>query len=1017
MTKELKVNYENKHGLIVDKNGKIIAVSNDIKKLFPGLSPQNNFLQYWKDVQSVDKEYKFRIIEKFEECRRNNAPAAFDLPLTINDNRLTYTLVYTPLKSENNIYFYIDFILSGKSKTEETDTYKIRIALNQIEDLIEDEEILKVIDRVKNSYPFTFIEKVKFQKEINGLKNFFWIKDRDDKIVVANEAYASWLGTTPSKLENKSESDYLPKYLVNLYSRLNEYIKNTSNIIAVSGLKSAGDTKNFSIYLLPVCDLENNVIALIGFSYVETDKEIVRSLTRHIPLPACVVGENLELTEYNELFESVFGLSGKKSKLHEVFGRDAVNKISSFLKENKKYEDKLFDIETADKKLYSFTALKEVDRVILSGYHVEKQTDENASLDIEDYLKIVPDAAYVYDLENLKFLAVTDEALKLYGYSKEKFLELDLTDLYAPEDVQALIQSDDKSLRGKPLKHKRSDGKDIYVTIKSVEISYKGKKAHLNLVREVSFELKTRRENQLYRHVFENTGDLVIVTDKDGFIVSINDSVTRQLGFSQRELEGRPIISIVSDEDRAVVNKNVLHAESNNTIKLNVSVKKSEGELTEAEIAASKIKDYEGKVEQVVFLIRLQPEEKRNLTAEVANETSNIDAAFLSNLFHELLTPLNVIMGFTQDLWENIENPNDEQKESVEIIKENQRTLLQIMDNAVEYAAFLRKNIKYKIENVRLTDLLPELEEVITKTAKQHGKTVKEGKISSSLEFETDKQKFLSLLGMLINFAVTITKEKELKLSAKKEDDDNLIILIDDLKEGASPYLLKGMHDILTDDENLNRRNYGFSRFSMKLAKKLMEILGISFKTLGDKDKKRVGIVVPFKFTPFEGGEIEIEESPRPVEEKFERPAEKPISNVVEKQATNMLKKLDLASMTCLYLEDQVDSQILFKSQMKDLKTIEVAPSLEAAIPLLKTRRFDFLIVDINLQGEYNGLDVLRIVRKMPGYKEIPIIASTAYMQPGARENFIAAGFTDFISKPLLRDKVIEILTRIYSAS
>jgi CheY-like chemotaxis protein len=178
-----------------------------------------------------------------------------------------------------------------------------------------------------------------------------------------------------------------------------------------------------------------------------------------------------------------------------------------------------------------------------------------------------------------------------------------------------------------------------------------------------------------------------------------------------------------------------------------------------------------------------------------------------------------------------------------------------------------------------------------------------------------------------------------------------------------------------------------------------------------------VGIVVPFKFTPFEGGEIEIEESPRPVEEKFERPAEKPISNVVEKQATNMLKKLDLASMTCLYLEDQVDSQILFKSQMKDLKTIEVAPSLEAAIPLLKTRRFDFLIVDINLQGEYNGLDVLRIVRKMPGYKEIPIIASTAYMQPGARENFIAAGFTDFISKPLLRDKVIEILTRIYSAS
>ncbi|MGK9367279.1 PAS domain S-box protein [Melioribacter sp. Ez-97] len=1011
------MNHENKHGLIVDRNGKIIAVSDEIKKLFPELVPQNNFLQYWKDVRSVDKEGKFRIIEKFEECRRNNVPVAFELPLTINDARLNYTLIYTPLRSENNIYIYIDFIQPGKSKTEESETYKIRIALNQIEDLIEDDEVLKEIERVKNSYPFTFIEKVKFQKEINALKNFFWIKDRDDKIVIANEAYASWLGTTPSKLENKSESDFLPKYLVNLYSRINDYIKNTSNIITISGLKSAGDSKDFSIYLVPVCDLENNVIALIGFSYVETEKKAIRSLTAHIPLPACVINGNLAFTEYNDKFESAFGLSGKKSNPVELFGREAANKIASFLKESKKREDNLFEIETPDNKLYSFSAAKEGGNLILAGYHLPRATKEPAALDIEEYLKIVPDAAYVYDLENLKFLAVTEEALKLYGYSKEKFLELDLTDLYAPEDVQALIQSEDKSLRGKPLKHKRSDGKDIYVTIKSIEISYKGKKAHLNLVREVSSELKTRRENQLYKHVFENTGDLVIVTDKDGFIISINDSVTRQLGFSQRELEGRPIISIVSDDDRAVVNKNVLHAESNSTVKLSVSVKKSEGDLAKAELAAATVKDYEGKVEQVVFLIRLQPEERRDLSTEVTSETSNIDAAFLSNLFHELLTPLNVIMGFTQDLWENIENPNDEQKESVEIIKENQRTLLQIMDNAVEYAAFLRKNIKYKIENVKLTDLLPELEDAISKTAKQHAKSVKEGKISSSIEFETDKQKFLSLLGMLINFAVTITKEKELKLSARKEDDENFVVFIDDLKEGASPYLLKGMHEILTDDENLSRRNYGFSRFSMKLAKKLMEILGIRFKTFEGKDKKQVGIIVPFKFTPYEGGEVEIEETPKFVEEKPEKTVEKPTPNIVERQTPNLLKKLDLASMTCLYLEDQVDSQILFKSQMKDLKTIEVAPSLESAIPLLKTRRFDFLIVDINLQGEYNGLDVLRIVRKMPGYKEIPIIASTAYMQPGARENFIAAGFTDFISKPLLRDKVIEILSRIYSAS
>ncbi len=98
---------------------------------------------------------------------------------------------------------------------------------------------------------------------------------------------------------------------------------------------------------------------------------------------------------------------------------------------------------------------------------------------------------------------------------------------------------------------------------------------------------------------------------------------------------------------------------------------------------------------------------------------------------------------------------------------------------------------------------------------------------------------------------------------------------------------------------------------------------------------------------------------------------------------------------------------------MRDVKSIEFAPSFEAALPLLKTKRFDVIIMDINLQGEYNGLDALRIIQKMPGHKDIPIIASTAYTQPGARENFIAAGFSDFIPKPLLREKIIDILKRL----
>jgi CheY-like chemotaxis protein len=100
---------------------------------------------------------------------------------------------------------------------------------------------------------------------------------------------------------------------------------------------------------------------------------------------------------------------------------------------------------------------------------------------------------------------------------------------------------------------------------------------------------------------------------------------------------------------------------------------------------------------------------------------------------------------------------------------------------------------------------------------------------------------------------------------------------------------------------------------------------------------------------------------------------------------------------------------------MKELKEIKFAVGFEEALPLLDNEIFDFIVMDINLQGEYNGLDALKIIQKMPGYENIPIIAATAYVLPGDKEKFIAAGFNDFISKPIFREKMVEALKKIFS--
>jgi CheY-like chemotaxis protein len=126
-------------------------------------------------------------------------------------------------------------------------------------------------------------------------------------------------------------------------------------------------------------------------------------------------------------------------------------------------------------------------------------------------------------------------------------------------------------------------------------------------------------------------------------------------------------------------------------------------------------------------------------------------------------------------------------------------------------------------------------------------------------------------------------------------------------------------------------------------------------------------------------------------------------------------KELEISRLSCLYIEEQRDSQILVKVQMKELKEMKFAVSFEEALPLITSNQFDFIVMDINLQGEYNGLDALKMIRQMPVYAKLPIIAVTAYVLPGDKEKFVAAGFNDFISKPIFREKMIESLEKIFT--
>jgi len=1036
-----KNNQESKRTMIVDKSGRLIAISTALRRIFPSLIPHSNFIEQFKQEEAS------ALSKLFSDARREDQTVSEIINLTLRDETKSFEVIITPLKSENNLYF--NFIFDDSKNSEiKADSKKFNLAALDLQSLDKDSKIFGIIERIKLSFPFSFIEKAKIQKEINELDDYFWLKDVDGKILLLNDKYASALGYKTMQIENKNENDVLPKYLSLIYSTLDSYVKSTNNSIVIENLTGAGISSSFaglSFVEFPLSDLDNNVVAIIGFSKkTELKKTITREINylpdyTHIPSAIFLLDNENKIVTHSISFLKLLSLGEqinlKKQEAIKIFEKDFLDQIDLMRKDRSITGETSFNYKFSERgnlscnvRLFRIQHLNDEYVQIVLSQILEKDTQFELKANMYDALiEHSPEAMFIYDIENLRFLEVNQQALKLYGYKRADFLNMDLTDLYAPEDIQTLIEASDTkvpsgSFSG-PWRHKKSDGSSVYVELRRTSMNYKDHQAHLNLVRNVSNNIEEKKKQQLLESVYENTSEILIQTDKDGFVKNVNDAAVKKLGYPKRELENRPLISLFSDDDRALINKNIFHSGILKTHSSDVELKKPSGSFQKASLIATPIKNYTGEAESFSVIVKLieEPIIAKDLQHTQVDSSDKIDASFLSNMFHEILTPINVILGFTQELGDSIETPNDEQKEAIEIIKENQKLLLQIMDNAVEYSTLEQKVIKFKPESITFVDLLNELKEQTKKTAESKKVELTYGKISSSLSIETDKQKFIYLLSLFIKFAIQITKEKSVILSASVYNENYCAVGIKDVQNGISQYLVKAFNEVFSDEDNVIRRNYGFSRFSIKLAKKLIELLSVKKEILNEgSEQSQYALLFPLKFAISESINAEIQKEeiknvlPSMNLKKIEIiPQVKPEQPLYKPNVEN-LKPIDLGSLSCLYLEDQLDSQMLFKVQMKELKSLEFAVSFESALPLLKTKKFDFIVMDINLQGEYNGLDALRIIQRMPGYKDTPIIASTAYVQPDSRNSFIAAGFTEFVSKPLLRDKLLDVLQKIF---
>jgi CheY-like chemotaxis protein len=125
-------------------------------------------------------------------------------------------------------------------------------------------------------------------------------------------------------------------------------------------------------------------------------------------------------------------------------------------------------------------------------------------------------------------------------------------------------------------------------------------------------------------------------------------------------------------------------------------------------------------------------------------------------------------------------------------------------------------------------------------------------------------------------------------------------------------------------------------------------------------------------------------------------------------------KEFELTSQPEILMVDNDEaSREITRLFLKNICKVDFAVSGEEALKLTGNNSYKLILMDINLGVGLSGIETTQKIRNIEAYKNIPIIALTAFALAGEKEEFLKFGCTHYLSKPFLKKELIDLITDI----
>ena len=372
--------------------------------------------------------------------------------------------------------------------------------------------------------------------------------------------------------------------------------------------------------------------------------------------------------------------------------------------------------------------------------------------------------------------------------------------------------------------------------------------------------------------------------------------------------------------------------------------------------------------------------------------TNRLKDEFLATLSHELRTPMNSIVGWT-DLLRNKEVGADEIDAAIEVIHRNAHAQVQLINDLLDVSRIITGKLHIVPRPVNLLSIVSNAVASVSFAAKAKAIRIQVSSDTDVDDIPGDPDRLQQVVWNLLTNAIRFSAKDTSVTVTLRRVGSNAEIQVTDKGEGIDADFLPHVFDRFRQQDSSMTRRHGGLGLGLAIVRHIVDAHGGTVRAASP------GCGLGATFT---------------VKLPISTPFDQPESSVplITKKTTQEgpIQSQQLSGFQVLVVDDDYDARKMLRKILSNhgAKVLEAASAGEA-MQIIKSYRLALIVSDIGMP-DVDGYELIRLIRSLPDRAQatLPAIALTAYARDEDRNAALAAGYFDHVIKPVNAKHLVE---------